>query len=494
MPIVPLKLQPGMLRNGTEYEQSNRWRDGSLMRWSEGSLRPVGGWTDFTDSSNQMNAAPRGMHGWRANDASNNIAAGTYNKLYYISSSGNLTDITPATLTAGREDASQNTGYGGGYYNTGNYNEPRQPTATYEPATTWSLDNWGEYLVACSSDDGKLWEWQLDVNSNAALLSNAPTNNTALIVTEERFIFALGAGGNPRKVQWCDREDNTTWAATATNEAGDIELQSSGSIQCAARVRGRTIILTDTDAHLATYQGPPYVYGFERVGSACGTDSPKSLVAVDQMAFWMGQKGFFVFDGAIVSELNCDVSDYIFRDINTNQISKVYGVHNSRYSEVWWFYPSEGSGENDRYITFDYKDKVWAFGALSRTSAIDIGILRNPVWATADGELYFHEFGFNHGGDACFVESGPISLGNGDNIMKVNQLIPDEETQGEVTATFKTRFHPNDTERSYGSFTMANPTSVRFQGRQVRVRYDSVVNSDFRVGTMRINVEPGGRR
>ena len=131
---------------------------------------------------------------------------------------------------------------------------------------------------------------------------------------------------------------------------------------------------------------------------------------------------------------------------------------------------------------------------MSRTAAIDIGILRNPVWATPDGELYFHEFGFNHGGDACFVESGPISLGNGDSIMKVNQLIPDEETQGEVTATFKTRFHPNDTERTYGAFTMANPTSVRFQGRQVRVRYDSVVNSDFRIGSMRINVEPGGRR
>lgn len=494
MPLVPLKLPPGMLRNGTEFEQSNRWRDGSLMRWSEGSLRPVGGWSEFTDSNNYMNAAPRGMHGWRSNDASNNIAAGTYNKLYYISSSGTLVDITPATLAAGRETATQNTGYGGGYYNVGNYNEPTQPTATYEPATVWAIDNYGEFLIACSSFDGKLWEWQLDTNANAAAIANAPINNRSMIVTEERFIFALGAGGNPRKVQWCDREDNTAWTASATNEAGELELQTSGSIQCAGRVRGRTIILTDVDAHLATYQGPPYVYGFERVGSACGTDSPNSLVTVDQMAFWMGQKGFFVFDGSTVAELNCDVSDYIFRDINTNQISKVYGVHNSRYSEIWWFYPSEQSGENDRYITFDYKDKVWTFGILDRTAAIDIGTLRNPVWATPDGELYFHEFGFNHGGSTCFVESGPISLGNGDSIMKVNQLIPDEETQGEVTATFKTRFHPNDTERSYGAFTMTNPTSVRFQGRQVRVRYDSVVNSDFRVGSMRLNVEPGGRR
>jgi hypothetical protein len=397
-------------------------------------------------------------------------------------------------LTAGREDAAQNTGYGGGYYDIGTYSTPRQPTSTYLPATTWALDNYGEYLVACSPDDGKLYEWQLNTNNPAAVISNAPVNNKSLIVTEERFVFALGAGGNPRKVQWCDREDNTLWTPAATNEAGDLELQTSGSIQAATRVRGRTIIITDTDAHLATYQGPPYVYGFERVGSACGTDSPKSLVSVDQFAFWMGNKGFFMFDGSVPKELNCDVSDYIFRDINTNQISKVYGVHNSRYSEIWWFYPSEDSVENNRYVSYDYKDNIWMFGALSRTSAIDTGILRFPVWTTADGYLYFHEYGFNHDGDSTFIESGPISMGNGDQIMKVNNLIPDELSQGQVTATFKTRFYPNDTERSYGPFTMANPTSVRFSGRQVRVRYDSQVNNDFRVGSMRIEAKPGGSR
>ena len=208
----------------------------------------------------------------------------------------------------------------------------------------------------------------------------------------------------------------------------------------------------------------------------------------------MGNKGFFMFDGSVPKELNCDVSDYIFRDINTNQISKVYGVHNSRYSEIWWFYPSEDSVENNRYVSYDYKDNIWMFGTLSRTSAIDTGILRFPVWTTADGYLYFHEYGFNHEGDSTFIESGPISMGNGDQIMKVNNLIPDELTQGQVTATFKTRFYPNDTERSYGPYTMANPTSVRFSGRQVRVRYDSQVNNDFRVGSMRIEAKPGGSR
>jgi hypothetical protein len=434
------------------------------------------------------------MHGWRDLDANNNIAAGTYEKLYAISSAGTVTDITPTSFTSGRESAIQNTGYGGGLYNVGSYSTPRVPSANWLPATTWAIDNFGEDLVACSSTDGKLHLWDVDGGGVAAPITNAPIDNQSLIVTEERFLFALGAGKNPRKIQWCDKENLTSWTPAATNEAGDIELQSSGTIRSAIRIRGRTLIVTDVDAHLATYQGPPYVYGFERVGSACGTDSPKSLVAVDQAAFWMGQKGFFFFDGSIVKELNCEVSDHIFRDINTNQISKVYATHNSRFSEIWWFYASEDSTENNRYVSYDYKDNIWMIGELSRTAAIDTGILRYPIWAGPDGDLYFQEYGFNHDGATQFVESGPISLGNGDNIMHVTDLIPDELTQGDVNAKFKTRFYPNGTESEFGSFTMANPTNVRFSGRQVRMRVETTVNNDWRVGTMRIEAKAGGKR
>ena len=120
-----------------------------------------------------------------------------------------------------------------------------------------------------------------------------------MLVTEERFVFALGAGGNPRKVQWSDREANTVWTPSATNEAGDMELQTTGRIMCGTPMRGRTLILTDNDAHVATYSGPPFVYGFERVGTACGISSRKALVSIDEGAFWMGHRGFFTFDGSV---------------------------------------------------------------------------------------------------------------------------------------------------------------------------------------------------
>jgi len=124
--------------------------------------------------------------------------------------------------------------------------------------------------VACNADDGKIYEWQLNTASAAAVLSNAPTSNRGILVTQERFLFALGAGGNPRKVQWSAREDNNTWTASATNEAGDLELNTSGQILAGVNVQGQSLILTTRDCHVANYVGPPYVYGIERVGTSCG--------------------------------------------------------------------------------------------------------------------------------------------------------------------------------------------------------------------------------
>lgn len=492
MSLIPLQLQPGIYRNGTDFEGSNRWRDSNLVRWHDGSMRPVGGWTDRKLSA--FSYAPRGMLAWVDNSDNSNLACGTYEKLYYLNESSTVYDITPAGLTTGDLDATTNTGFGGGFFGTGNFGTARPSSGIFQEATTWSLDNWGEYLLACSTKDGKIYEWQLNTSVLPTALSGAPTGNRAMVVTEERFVFALGAGGNPRKVQWCDREDNTTWTPLATNEAGDFELQTTGQIMTGLRMRGRTLILTDNDAHIATYSGPPFVYGFERVGTACGVVSRKSAVAVDEGAFWMGAKGFFMFDGSVAKEIPCEVADYVFDDINRNQISKAYAVHNSQYGEIWWFYPSGGSTENDRYVTFDYKENHWSIGSLDRTACVDRGVFDNPIYADASGNLYNHETGYTHGALTPYAESGPISLGNGDQVMKVNNLIPDEKTQGQVQLSFKTRNYPNGTETTHGPYTASNPTDVRFTGRQVRLKVEGTGNDNWRAGVMRIEARPGGRR
>lgn len=440
-------------------------------------------------------------------------------------------------------------------------------------------------------------------------ITNAPINNKSQLVTEERFIFALGAGGNSRLVSWSDKENINEWEPSAVNESGSIELQTAGQLMQGIRTRAGTLLLTDTDIHLAVYVGPPYVYSFNRIGTHCGTISRLSAIATDQGAFWMGQENFFYFDGNSVQVLECDVHDYVFGDFNSAQQSKVWAFANGPNNEVWWFYCSESSTEIDRYVAYDYREKHWLIGDLSRTAGVSRGVFAYPflagqetktveynvtvandsgnkfyistysgsapsidlikgntyrfkqddvsnaghplrfsaqpdgVWGggveyttavTKVGNpgtagsyteiviseytptLYFfcashsqmgnqanileksiiyqHEVGLNYDGQSQFAETGPISLQNGDTMLKVNSVIPDEKTQGDVQMTFKTRFNPNDAERTYGPFDPTNPTSLRFSGRQIRMRVSGDEAADWRVGVMRLNVKPGGRR
>ena len=608
MALVPLKLKAGFYRNGTEFDASNRWRDGSLVRWRDGSLRPIGGWQSFKDG---FSANPiRGAHAWESNNGTAYFAAGSHDKLTAMTGAGTAYDITPATMSTGREDAAQNLGFGGGFYGTGYFGTQRPATGTYSEATSWSLDNFGQYLVGVHYDTGTLVEWQLGSSAVAAPVANAPTNNLGLVVTEERFIFLLGAGGEPRKVQWCDKEVNTTWTPAATNEAGDFTLQTTGQIMQGLNTRGQTLIITDSDAFSAKYLGPPYVYGFNRVGTSCGAVSRMSAVDTDMGAFWMGQKGFFGFDGNSVKELPCEVHDYVFDDINVNQQSKIWALSNTEFSEVWWFYPSANSLEIDRYVAVDLLENHWLIGNLSRTGGVPRGVFRTPIMGgeysetitynvtvaddggnkyyisdhsgsaptltlkkgntykfdqsdasndthplqfstTSNGThgggsnyttgvtivgtagtagayvqivvsdstpstlyyfctnhsgmggtinviepvvIYNHEQGLNYDSGSIFCETGPISIGNGDQVAKVTSVIPDELTQGDVDLKFKTRFHPNDTETTHGPFNPSNPTSLRFTGRQMRMRVDGDKATAWRVGTMRLETKAGGRR
>ena len=492
MALIPLNIPAGQYRNGTEYQSLGRWRDGNLIRFHEGSLRPVGGWRQR--GSVDIAGVVRSMLAWEDNSNSRRLALGTHDKLFAMTASNAVTDITPVGFTAGRVDATLSVGFGASTYGNQTYGTPRQDTSTLLPATTWSLDNWGEYLVGCTADDGNLYEWQLDSAEDAAQIANSPENCSALMVTEERSLFAFGAGGNPRKIAFSDREDNTVWTPLATNEAGDIEIQTSGTILRGLRTRGQALILTDQDAHTATYQGPPFVYGFERVGTSCGLIAANAAVAIDMGVVWMGARSFFTYSGGAVQELPSEVSDYVFSDFNTDQRSKVHALVNSRWSEIWWFYPSGASVECNRYVVYDYAQNVWSTGDIDRTAGVDSGAFRQPMWIAADGVLYEHEAGYSYSGATPFCESGPITLGTGDQVMSVQQFIPDERTLGDVTATFKTRFYPTATERSYGPFSMANPTSMRFTGRQVRMRVDGNSAADWRVGVMRLDAVPGGRR
>lgn len=488
--FLPLALPPGVHANGTELQSSGRWRDASLVRWVDGTMRPVGGWRNRVLVGSEP---PRAAVAWQDLDGDRHFAVGSATKLYTVNAGGTVTDITPAGLVAGTVSAAVNRGYGGGTYGSGAYGVERPDPGTYGEATTWALDTWGEELIACSVADGVIRAWDLNVANDAVAVPNAPTDCLSAMVTDERFLFALGAGGNPRRVAWSDREDRETWAPDETNEAGDLDLQTVGQIMCGLKIKGRALILTDEDAHTATYIGPPYVYGFERVGGACGAVSRKAAALADGTAYWMGQRAFFTMQDAVL-QVPCEVADAVFGGLNRAQQSKVHAVADAQFGEVWWFYPSEASIECDRYVAHNYREGHWALGSIARTAGVDRGVFAHPIWFGPDGRAYDHEVGMDHGGATPFAESGPVQLGEGDQVMSVLSLLPDEATRGDVTVTFAARLQPQGEEREYGPYAMAAPTSVRFTGRQVTMRVSGARLADWRWGKPRLDVQARGRR
>jgi hypothetical protein len=496
MAFMVIAPPAGVFRNGTNYQAKGRWCDANLMRFQQGQVKPVGGW-QLRSAAAAFSGAARAVLSWRDNSNSRWIAVGTHSHLYAQDEAGANHDVTPSGFAVGRPDAAQNLGYGGGAYGSDAYGAPRPGTVAYLPATVWSLDAWGEDLVGCCDTDGKIYLWTLDPAAPAAAVSGAPTACEGVVVSEEGFLFALGAGGDGRRIAWCDQQNITLWTADATNQAGDYDLTTVGTLQCGKAVAGGVLAFTDVDVWRASYIGTPLVYGFNRVGSGCGVISKGAVSARDSIAAWMGRGGFWLFDGQSVQPLDCDVQDYVFSDINADQISKVTAVHLADYGEVWWFYPSAASDECDRYVAWAYRESsrqqrnVWTIGTLARLGGSGRGVYPTPLMVDAGGYLYEHETGVAYGGAQPYIETGPIELGQGDAQAEVQRLIPDELIDGDVTATFYGRPWPNGAETTFGPVALTSPTDLLFQAREIRVRFTGAANDSWRIGAMRLDLVAG---
>ena len=498
MPLVPLDIPAGVYRNGTEYESKGRWYDTNLVRWNEGRLEPVGGWEKFDSTQSSFDGKARGILTWRANDSGRYMAVGT-NTTLYASQGGQMYDITPTGFSAGREDAIFGYGFGIGVYDEGDYGTIRSTSTALDPAV-WHMDTWGEYLVATCSSDGLIYEWQLSPNSAAAVLSNAPDDNTGLIVTNERHLVALGANANKRLVQWSDQENNNLWTPAADNLAGDLELNTSGRIVTARRVGNDVLIWTDVDCHLMRYLGPPYVYGIERIGQDCGIVGANAVSVSGGTAVWLSEGGFWIYDGSI-KPLQCDALNDVTDGLNTVQQAKVFGGHNSQYGEMWFFYPSSASTENDKYVTWNYRLNHWTVGSLARTCWADQGAFNDPIAVGADGQLYRHETGWTNDGASrvgdVYAVSGPFELGQGDRFAVVDRLIADDyENLPSVKATIGVKNTPEGT-YSDSEYTLNESDGyidVRLTARQLRVKLEATRDDGFKFGTIRMNIKQGSRR
>lgn len=499
MALIPITPKAGIVKNGTDYSNKGRWVDGNLVRFRNGYLGPIGGWQKLRNTA--LDGTPIGMYSYNTNSGNAVLAVGTRQKVYVFYNSS-WYDITPSGFI--NDESLDPLGFGAWQFGKEDFGDARSQSGLNFGSQSFSFDNWGEELVFCFAGDGKIYRWQPSSPSTiAAPITNAPLNNLAVIVSNERHLFAIGSANDSRKIAWSDREDNTNWTSKATNTAGDLIIPSGGEALYATKFRSDIMVFTDIGLNRVYYTGSPFVYGIAEAGTNCKTISVRSIVQAGNFLAWLGENSIFIYDGT-VKEIPCEVHDYIFDDLTYEHRRACWGGHNQNFNEIWWGFPTGTNQETaNKYVIWNYKDNTWSIGELDRTSWEDQGVLDYPVATDSSGFVYEHEIGvlFNSpdlGTTKPFCKSGPLEIAQGEKLVQVNQIIPDEEAGSlpGVTISFTGKFTPLGSETDFGSFTFDNDgyTDARFTARQVQMKIEGSTTQDFKVGNIRLNAKTRGKR
>jgi hypothetical protein len=321
-------------------------------------------------------------------------------------------------------------------------------------------------------------------------------------------------------VRFSNQEDINTFVATATNTAGGQRLTDGNEVVSALRSRGQILIWTDTALHSMQYVGPPYTFGFQQLGANCGLIGPHASADVNGVAYWMSKDAFFVFDGT-VKKLACSVQDYVYDDINLTQSEKVHVGINTQFNEVTWWYCTADSDYINRFVTLNYLENVWSVGTMPRTAWLDLGVYSKPLATTYDpngteatistingltagrSRVYNQEDGMNGDGAPIlsYVKSGYFDIGDGDNMLYMRRFIPDFKNQeGNLTVHLLLRPYPQASAvpSSLDPYVITPTTEkvdTRARGRQISLRIESTdVDTNWRFGTMRVDIQPDGLR
>ena len=495
MPIIPIELPAGMMRNGTPYAARGRWVDGNLVRWHDGSLRPIGGWSQRqTIGASPLNLPTdevvRDGIPYRTNSGNVESVYFSNKRVFRMDSGNQITEVTPLGYPQTPSTPTVTSGYGVGPYGAEPYGVRRTEEASFpEPVGRIASDMWGENVLFAVNNEGPIYEYT--PAGVAAEIATAPSDVADVVVTDQRIVMTIKNSPEIRQVIWSDREDNTEWTETVSNYAGSRVLQGSGNLLGLYKVLNQVLILSETDAHVARFLGAPFVYGFERVGTGCAPIWPSAVVKTDRFAMWWGLRNFWMYDGTL-RPVPCEVMDYITNDINPDVYSKVHTTVISDFSEVWWFYQSISGSEIDSYVVFDYVENHWSTGRLSRTFAFDRGVYENPIMVNVAGDIINHELPSVKVDGEAFASTGPLELQNGQKNMAVRYVFPDTEQKGSVELEFKTRQMPTEPDVAFGPYTYENPISTTgLMGREVRMQVNGLTNN-WEVGVMRFDVQVVG--
>lgn len=405
-------------------------------------------------------------------------------------------------LSGGFQDSTAGQGWGVGTYGGGTYGTFQ--TASYIlQCRTWSLAAYGQQLLA-NPYGGTIYYWDPTMGGRALPLYNAPTTCLGILVTQERFLIALGPNGSVMQIAWPDQNDDTAWTVTATNTANAGRNLQGGSILVGGVTlrAGVSVLWSNNTAFQHLYTGDDFIFDTRGITNGAGLIGPLAAVAFDNNAYWMSDADFWRSDGAYAEPLESDdVRDFVFKNINTVQAAKcVAGVSRAK-REIWFFYPSAASAEIDSYVIYSVDQKCWSQGSLQRTSWIDRDLVGNPMAVDLAGNIYNHETGVDNNGAAMdsILTSAPTDIEDGDENMDILGIIPDFQRQtGNVALSLLTSNYPGDAQTAEGPYTSAvgaGRLDTRAAGKLAAFKLESnALGGDWRLGTPRLDVQPQGAR
>lgn len=498
-----LKLPPGFYKNGTEYMSAGRYSDGDLIRWHNDTIVPINGWQIRVDFVTKLALPPLWGDGAATEAARSGIVLGdatsgvntfigSNKHIYHISNTNVVTDVTPAAFTTQPKHAGVAGGYGTFRYSYGKYGTPRpKQQGNLTNVFSWGFAEWGFWPLAVARGVGaKPVYVKKDTDADFVAVASSPVGALDIIVTDERFAMTLGSETDFRIVQWSDQEQYTVWTSAINNQAGSYRLAGTGKLLCAVKLLNQILIVGENDAFSGRYVGPPYVYGFGRVGNNCGIIGPEAIAVTEQFAAWLGTLSFWIFDGT-VKQLPCEVLDFYLKDHDQSQRSKTEAFTLADYSEIWWLYQSKAAAfkEPDSYIVFNYAKQVWYTGRISRTLGIGNNPLAYPLMVSPGGHVYDHEVP-SAGRDSRipFISTGPLELENGKRLLGLAYIYPDEQLDGDVLMELNVRDMPKMPVRYSRQFTLSSPTSTQgVMGRDIRMKlYGSGANPNWVIGDFRV--------
>ena len=446
----------------------------------------------------------------------------------------------------------QTLGYGWGTYLWGDstWGTERGTSNVVLDPGNWSLDNFGEVLVA-TIFNGKTFTWNAGATNPRVVRASTSTsgfstsaNPTAtrftIVSDRDRHLFHFGTETtigdpttqDPMFVRFSDQENLNEYAPTAINTAGTFRLDTGNKITAALQGKDYVFVLTDLAAYIIQFVGPPFTFSVRQVGTNCGCMAQHAASYVNGAVYWMsGEGGFFMYDGTVKS-LPCLVEDFVFTTnngnlgINYNSADTIYSAPNSLYTEINWFYPKSGSEQIDRCVTYNFGENVWTTSSLARTTYQDQGVFNlpyateynattTPVFSPISGitntygaSLYYaHEIGtdqVNSSGTTsidAFIRSGDFDIEDGELFMSMRRFMPDYKfLVGNSKVTLFISDFPSDTQTGspLGPFTITNTTDkvdTRARGRLLSIKIENdAAGETWRYGSFRLDAQPDGRR